>query len=138
MKQKKRKTRSQLVKLLDQVFSRYIRMKYSDKKWICTCYTCWDKKHRKDIQNWHFISRGNYKYRRDENNCRPQDYRCNVIFSWNYKVYTSKMIDELWKEKVDKMINDKQITKIKTYEIEEMIEKYKLLVKKEEKRLWII
>lgn len=117
---KKKPTRSKLVKKLDQIFSQYIRLKYA-KKGICECYTCGQKAPRKEMQNWHFLSRGNYKYRRDENNCRVQDYRCNVIYSGNYKVYTMKMIKELGEKKVKEMIEDKSLAKIKTYEIEEMI-----------------
>ena len=131
-KQMKRKklTRSKLVKKLDAIFSKYIRLKYSDKKGICKCYTCWDKDHWKNMQCGHFVSRSNYKYRRDEKNARVQDYKCNIIYSWNYKFYTCNMIDEYWKDRVDCMINDKEPVKITTPEIEEMIEKYELLVEK--------
>lgn len=129
MKKPKKKTRSRLVKDLDMWFSRYIRQKYSDILWISCCYTCSNKWHWKDMQNWHFVSRANYKYRWDEHNCRVQCYACNIIRSWNYKVYTLKMIEEYGKEKIEDMINDKELTKIKTYEIEEKIEYYKNIVK---------
>lgn len=124
----KKKTRWKLIKDCDLRFSRYIRQKYANKEWQSVCYTCGDKYHYKDLQCGHFITRANYKYRRDEHNCRPQCYRCNIIFSWNYKVYTIKMIEEYWKEKIEYMINDKELVKIRTFEIEEMIEKYKNLV----------
>lgn len=36
----KTKSRSQLVKELDAIFSRYIRLRDADKNGICTCITC--------------------------------------------------------------------------------------------------
>ncbi len=134
-KKPKKPSRSKLVRKLDSIFSQYIRLKYSDSKWNCTCYTCWQKAHWKEMQNWHFLSRSNYKYRWSEDNCRVQDYRCNVIYKWNYKIYTIKMIEEYGKENIEYIINDKSLIKIKTYEIEEMIVKYTELVKKLETKL---
>lgn len=124
----KKKTRGRLVKDLDLRFSRYIRQKYSDKEWMCQCYTCWDKHHWKDMQNGHFVSRANYKYRWDEHNCRPQCVKCNIFLSGNYKIYTIKMVNEYGNEKIIEMIQDKELIKIRTYEIEEKTVYYKNLV----------
>lgn len=51
IKKPKKKTRGKIVKELDSIFSRYIRMFYSDQKGICTCYTCGDKDHYKNLQD---------------------------------------------------------------------------------------
>ena len=55
--------------------------------------------------------------------------RCNVILNWNYMKYTMRMIQKYWVEKVDRMMNDKSVYSIKTYELEEMIENYERLYK---------
>lgn len=54
--------------------------------------------------------------------------RCNVILHGNYIVYTRRMQRKFGEVVVDDMINDKQIMKISTAEIEAMIEKYKIIV----------
>jgi len=124
-KKKKIKSRSQLVKELDAIFSRYIRLRDADDKGICTCITCNEKLHRKNIQSWHFITRWNYKYRRSVTNCWSQCMPCNIYKSWNYISYTLAMIWKYGECVVREMQEDRELIKISTPEIREMIEKYK-------------
>ena len=131
MKKKKKETwptRSKLVQKLDQVFSVYIRLVDADKDWYITCPLCWARVHWTKAQNMHFIKRSVYKYRRDEKNCHAGCVKCNVILHGNYIVYTRRMQRKFGEVIVDDMINDKQIAKISTAEIEAMIEKYKIIV----------
>lgn len=117
--------------LADRVFSEYCRLYYADDKWYVTCITSGVRMFWKDAQCWHFISRWVLKYRYDILNCYPQSYAENVMLSWNYKVYTLRMIDMLWKEKVEEMINDKELRTYNQIEYEEMImERYKFIVEK--------
>ena len=82
-------------------------------------------------QCWHFISRWTLKYRFDILNCYPQSYRDNVELSWNYKVYTLKMIDMLGREKVEEMMNDKETVEYKQWWYEDHIqERYKFITEK--------
>ena len=94
--------------LADRVFSEYCRLYYADSNWYVKCITSWVKMFWTKAQCWHFISRWVMKYRYDILNCYPQSYAENVMLSWNYKVYTLRMIDMLWKEKVEEMINDEE------------------------------
>lgn len=131
MKKKKRATwptRSKLVQKLDQVFSVYIRLLVADKNWYITCPLCWARVHWTKAQNMHFITRSVYKYRWDERNCYAGCMRCNVILHGNYIVYTRRMQRKFGEVVVDAMINDKQIMKISTWELQEMMERYKILV----------
>ena len=130
LKKQKKPTRGKLVKKLDAIFSRYIRLKNADSNGMVQCYTCLEQHHRKKIQNGHFVSRWNYKYRWSEDNCRPQCYKCNCIYSGNYKLYTLKMIREYGEEKINKILKDKELIKISTAEIIDMIERYTILVDK--------
>lgn len=117
--------------LADRVFSEYCRLFYADDKWYVTCITSGVRMFWKDSQCWHFISRWVLKYRYDIQNCYPQSYAENVMLSWNYKVYTLRMIDMLGKEKVEEMINDKELRTYNQIEYEEMImERYKFIVEK--------
>ena len=54
--------------------------------------------------------------------------RCNVILHGNYIVYTRRMQRKYWEILIDEMINDKQIIKIATWSLQEMIEHYQALV----------
>ena len=72
-----KKSKSRLVKKLDSIFSKYIRLKHS-KNGICTCFTCGRKYEVKKIHAGHFMSRRHYSTRWDEENVRPQCYGCNV------------------------------------------------------------
>ena len=93
--------------LADRVFSEYCRLFYADDYWYVTCITSGVRMFWKDSQCWHFISRWVLKYRYDIQNCYPQSYAENVMLSWNYKVYTLRMIDMLGKEKVEEMIMER-------------------------------
>ena len=46
-----------LIEDADALFSRWIRLKYSDKAGIATCYTCGTKKRYHEMQGGHYISR---------------------------------------------------------------------------------
>ena len=119
--------------IADRVFSEYCRLYYADDYGYVKCITSGVKMFWKDSQCWHFISRWVLKYRYDILNCYPQSYAENVMLSWNYKVYTLRMIDMLWKKKVEYMINDKELVSYnqKRYE-DNIIEWYKFIVKKKE------
>ena len=121
-------TRSQLIKKLDQVFSVYVRLSVADKEWYITCPLCWARVHWTKAQNMHFITRSVYKYRRDEKNCHAGCMRCNVILHGNYIAYTRRMQRKYGEILVDEMINDRQICKIATSSLQEMIDRYQALV----------
>lgn len=120
--------------LADRVFSEYIRLKES-KDGICKCVTCWAEMPYTEIQNGHFISRGNMKYRFSEENCHPQCYKCNCILSGNYQRYTMYMIDKYWMDKVQEMMDDKTTKEYKQYEYEEMIiKRYQFITELQENK----
>lgn len=92
----KKKTLTQLKKMLDKVFSEYVRRKYS-KGGNTECYTCGRWIPWKQIHNGHFVSRYHLATRFDERNCRPQCYVCNI---WRYgmtPVFAEKLERELGK-----------------------------------------
>ena len=71
--------RQKLIKDLDKVFSLFIRMRASDDDGYATCFTCGQVKKWKEGDAGHFISRGAFATRWDEENVQFQDKRCNIF-----------------------------------------------------------
>jgi len=103
------------------VFSLYIRLKYSNKHGWVKCFTCGIAKHYKEMQNGHYVTRGKYSTRWDEENCRPQCYGCNIGRNGNYPVFSQvlgmKVIDELVRR-------GNMTVKFTDIDIKELITKY--------------
>lgn len=70
---------SKLKKRADQAWSQYIRLRDSDKDGLGICITCGVRKHWKELQNGHFVSRQVNVLRYDPENCNSQCYSCNVM-----------------------------------------------------------
>lgn len=105
---------SVLKKRVWELFSKYIRLKYSDWRGYCTCVTCGVVKPYTQLQAGHFIPGRHNKVLFDERNVHPQCYSCNVCKHGdllNYrdfmvKTYGEDVINEL--RQLDK--EDKQFT----------------------------
>ena len=125
----KLKDRKRLVRELDAIFSRYIRLKDSFMG-EAVCVTCGKKADWAAMQNGHFYSRGRFSTRWDEDNCHVQCMRCNVILHGNYIAYTKFMIDRYGREFVDELERKSLTTQRLTRpEMEELIQYYKARVK---------
>lgn len=124
----KKKTDSQLKKMLDKVFSEYVRISNSDKNGYCICVTCGKKDHYKSMQNGHYISRQHLAVRYDETNCHVQCVGCNIFRGGNYTAYALYMLDNYGEEKLQWLEQQKHII-TKYYPYEERIEYYKSKVK---------
>lgn len=116
----KKLTRSKLIKKLDTIFSRWVRLSNSVNE-ICTCVTCGKESHWKDIQAGHFISRKHYSTRWDERNVLPQCVGCNVFkYGEQYK-YSLYLGNKLSKKL---LIESRNIIKFTNAELEDMIKEY--------------
>lgn len=125
-KNSKKPTRTKLVRKLDMVFSRYIRLRATDHKGYCECVTCGKKDHWKQMQAGHFMSRKHYSTRWDEDNVAVQCVACNVYRAgeqYKYSLYLGSEKAEMLHQK------SKEIQKFSSVELEEMINKYQELVK---------
>jgi len=120
----KTKTRSQLVRDLDKVFSQYIRVKDSIDG-TAVCVTCGDQKPWRQQQNGHYMSRGHYPTRWDEDNCHVQCVACNMFRSGNYTEYSIYMINRYGADFLP-VLRDKAKngSKIPTSVIKGLIEEY--------------
>lgn len=119
------KSRSHLVKELDSVFSKYIRIVKSIDG-VGKCITCGETDSWVYLQCGHFFTRGRYATRWDLDNCHIQCLRCNVFLNGNYINYTRYMIDRYGRKFVDELERKSLTTvKITTAEIKDMIQEYK-------------
>ena len=117
----KKLSRSKLVKKLDTVFSKYIRISNADKNGYCTCVTCGVVKHWKEIQAGHFMSRKHYSTRWDERNVSSQCLACNMFRQgeqYKYSLFLGKDEAEVL------YLKSKETVKFTNYELEEMIKDY--------------
>ena len=117
----KKPTRSKLIKKLDVVFSKYIRLSNADKNGYCTCVTCNRKYHWKNIQAGHFMSRKHYSTRWEENNVKPQCVGCNMFKQGEQYKYSLFLGSEVSN---DLYLKSKEVVKFSIYELEQMIEEY--------------
>jgi hypothetical protein len=128
-----------LIKLrdkLDAEFSKYIRLKYADEYGNVTCYTCGQVKFWKEMQCGHYISRRHLCTRWNEDNCRPQDARCNLFNQGNIPVFSQKLLREYGEKKLDELLELSNNTcKFTESEFKELIKHYNKLWKSLEKSL---
>lgn len=118
-----KKSKSRLVKKLDSIFSKYIRLKHS-KNGICTCFTCGRKYEVKKIHAGHFMSRRHYSTRWDEENVRPQCYGCNVGNQGKQYEFAINLNKEE-QGKADQLLSkSRELVKFSTGDIEMLIANY--------------
>lgn len=81
----------ELIKIADDVFSKWLRQSSADKDGFVTCYTCDSVLRHQDAQCGHYVKRGNLFLRFDPRNCRVQDEACNKYKDGNYAEYTKRL-----------------------------------------------
>jgi 5-methylcytosine-specific restriction endonuclease McrA len=96
-------TTSSLKKRLDQIFSIYIRNKFTDEKGCGKCFTCGAPGTIKTLQCGHFISRRHYPTRWEEDNCRPQCVKCNMFNQGNSPAFGIHLQSELGEGIIQKL-----------------------------------
>lgn len=120
---------AKLKKKLDAVISKYVRLKYSDKNGMVSCYTCGVRKHYKEMQNGHWIPRNHTCTRWDLNNLRPQCVGCNVYGGGKFDEFAVKLEKEGIKL-ADLVRKKHSICKIDNIWIQAQIDAYSKEVKK--------
>lgn len=86
---------SKLVKELDVIFSRFLRLSGADKEGIVSCYTCGHKNHWKKMQNGHYVSRFYKATRWNEDNCKIQCVMCNMWKRGDLITFRTNLVEEL-------------------------------------------
>lgn len=117
----KKPARKTIITKLDNIFSQYIRLRYS-KNEIAECVTCGKQDHWKKQQAGHFISRKHYATRWDEDNVQVQCVSCNVYRYGEQYLFSKYLGETLSDELISK---SRLIVKFSDIELLEMIEHYK-------------
>lgn len=124
-KPKKKPSVRKLIQRLDTIFSIYIRRKYADKNGYVSCFTCGIRKHWKEMQNSHYISRSYKSLRFDERNCHPACVGCNVFKHGAMDVYALKLQAQYGDSILYNLQHEKhKIKQFTVKELEELIELY--------------
>ena len=128
-------SRKSLINKLDRIFSEYIRKKNADKKGFVTCITSQKKYHYSEVDAGHFISRKEMSTRWHEDNVWPQSRFDNRFRYGRQYIYSLAL--EKKKQGLPKHLYNlsKETVKYSISDLEVMVEKYKNLLKKENKRL---
>jgi len=128
-------SRKGLINKLDRIFSEYIRKKNADNKGFVTCITSNKKYYYSEVDAGHFISRKEMSTRWHEDNVWPQsrfDNRFRYGRQYVYSLALEKKKPDLSKHLYNL---SKKTVKYSISDLEEMVEKYKNLLEKENKRL---
>ena len=117
-------SRKGLVKKLDRVFSLYIRQRHKLNE-IVQCVTCGTRKHWKEVDAGHFVSRKHYATRWNSENVHVQCKYCNG-FKAGQNYLMGKYIDRTYGEgKADELIQkSREIKKFTNIDLQEMIQFY--------------
>lgn len=130
-KKTKQKTQSQLKKILDKLFSEYVRRKYSDENEEAVCVTCGVRKHWKELQNGHYISRTHTATRYHLKNCHVQCVACNVFMRGRLDEYALFLLKTYGKNILTELNIEKRKI-VKDYPYQKEVERYGKLLKSQQ------
>lgn len=116
-KAKKKVSKKALKNKVWKIFSRYIRLKYSDENGYCKCVTCGKIDQWSKMQAGHAIGGRTNAILFHEKIVHVQCPGCNGPKGGNYQVYSLFMIDTYGREEFERLINLKN-TILKLSEID--------------------
>ncbi len=121
------KSRKQIIKSLDKVFSEYIRRRNADDKGYVECFTCGKKDHWRKMQCGHFQSRKHYITRWNEDNCQVQCVGCNMFRSGEQYKFGLKL-NAISPNKAENLfLLARNTKKFNNFDLLKMIDHYKSL-----------
>ena len=117
-------SRKGLVKKLDKVFSIYIRTRLAKENQV-QCVTCGTRKHWKEVDAGHFVSRRHYSTRWNPQNVHAQCKSCNG-FHGGQNYIMGKYIDKTYGEGYLQSSGtmSRQIKKFTDQDLKDLIEIY--------------
>lgn len=115
-----------LVRKLDEVFSKYIRLRDASDHGTFRCISCGKVKAFRKADCGHFYSRMHMSTRYDEDNCHAECAYCNRISADHLIGYQEHLIEKIGQERFDKLrLRHHLSKKWSDFEMEEMIKHYK-------------
>lgn len=126
----KKQSRSTLIRKLDTVFSKYIRLRDAMPEGYFVCISCGNIKPISQADCGHFIGRQHMSLRYSELNCNAQCRYCNRFCEGEHVGYRRRLIQKIGEKNVLLLEAQKNTTtKLTNYELEAMINHYSRLVK---------
>lgn len=86
-----RNSLSDIIRVADEWFSKYVRLMGVNEEGLVSCYTCDDTIPWQKAQCGHYIKRGCLYLRHDTRNGKIQCETCNVFMDGNMAEYTQRM-----------------------------------------------
>lgn len=115
---------------LDKVFSEYIRRRDADEYGSVKCCTCPTVAHWSEMDCGHWRIRGNMGTRFNENNCHAQCKLCNQSSSGMFTAHKDYIINRHGLNAAHELyLLSRRETKLMQYELDELVEEYKLKIK---------
>lgn len=126
-----KKLKPTLIKKLDNIFSKFIRLRDSDSNGYCRCISCGSIHFWKNIHNGHFVNRQHIATRFNEKNCNAQCVKCNTFDEGNNIGYMKGLIKKYGQGIIDELyILKKSSSKLSDFELNILIDHYKKEVDK--------
>ena len=109
---------------LDRVFSKWIRIRFTDDDGYGECFTCGVRRHWKEVDAGHFMGRAKLSTRWDERNVQFQCKRCNMTGGQQFMF--AKRLDEVYGSGTaeELLYLSNQLKKWSIAELEEEIRKF--------------
>lgn len=128
-------SRKGLIRKLDRIFSEYIRKRDANKKGLVKCISCQKEYHFTEVDAGHFISRKEMSIRYHPKNVHAQCRFCNRFRYGMQYVYSLEL--EKKEEGLPKHLYNlsKKTTKYTMSDLQDLVDLYQDLLKKENKRL---
>lgn len=122
---KKSTTEPDLVKKLDRVFSRYIRLRDTMPSGVFQCISCGRIKRFEEGDCGHFYSRTHMATRWDEDNCHAECRACNRFSADHLLGYRERLVRKIGLVRVDRLaVMAHSVKHWQHFELEAMIEHY--------------
>lgn len=117
-------------KKLDQVFSHWTRLRYTDLNGEVGCISCGKRAHWKEMHAGHFITRAKYATRWNEKNVMPQCPRCNLYLQGAQWEFGHALNDKFGGNTTDELIRlSNQTLKMGEPEAQDLIKYYQQQIK---------
>ena len=135
------KSKRELIKVLDDIFSEFIRLRDADDNGWARCITCekvYPWKGTGNLHCGHYINRDIKAVRYNEINCNSQCAGCNSFGSGRIHIYRQKLVEKYGENEIKEL---ERIAEMgggyDAYQLREMISEYREKVKtlKKEKGL---
>lgn len=130
-RKKRQLSQSTLIKRLDKVFSRYIRLRDAMPSGVFRCISCGQIKPIEKADCGHYFSRRHMSTRFDEDNCNAECSYCNRFDAEHLVGYRENIIRKIGTQRFALLeVKHNQSKRWSSFELEQLIKYYNVLCDK--------